>query len=108
VNSKSAELTSPWNNYKQAWELYNTQHQGQEEPAPGPEVQANCSFVWKDGGSGSESEKSLRDAAWIKRYNYIPNGHDYVMWDGGQNKWVYWRTVDGVNYVNRVCSQQYP
>jgi len=105
VDAKESALTSPWNGYKQAWELYNTQHQGQEVPAPGPEDQANCHFVWNGGLAGSESTKSLRDAAWIKRYNGIPNGHDNVMWDGAQNQWAWWREANGSNYVNLVCSK---
>lgn len=108
VGNFNTYLTGPWNGYKQAWELYNAQHPGQEVPAPGPRYEASCQFVWKDGGSGSEGEKSLRDAAWIKRYNGIPGLLDFVMWSSSASNWVYNPTGNGRNYVNDVCSQQYP
>jgi hypothetical protein len=110
VTNKQTALNSTWTGRISDWNRWNTEHPGQQVGPPPDRQESGCLFTWDDGGYGSESVKSFKDACWIKRYNGADNG-DYLIWDNlpPNEESPYWRVIstngDGRAYVTQVCNQ---
>lgn len=106
---KSTQLNSFWNSQINQWTQWNQNNPTQQVGPPAPRTEGGCQFVWAGGGSGTENEKSFRDAIWIKRYNGAGNG-DFIFWEnrGDHANAPFWdfnpTGSDGRAYVAAVCS----
>lgn len=117
LNQKNGELTPRWNERVEDWTTWNRDNPNQQVAPPAPRQEGNCLFVWANGGSGSESEKSFRDACWIKRYNGlgVQPARDFLIWQNTgvyeqDPRWEYYPSAtlpDGriVYYVQTICNQ---
>jgi hypothetical protein len=98
-------LDDVWTARVQQWNTWNQGHPDKHVDPPPDKAEGTqpCTFKWNDGGYGSESVKSFKDACWIKRYNGA--AADYIFWDTQDPNNENWGYNNDGGYVTAVCSK---